>query len=265
MTNIELAKKSLDYIHDESFWLHVSATTGGKCDDGWMDTLSLDLSREELLYLINMHNGHNELFEGLTLEEIDVDSIITDIAMKAAWPDGGPSACVNDVVPNELSELSEELESLDSTDDDAVRAIREKLKQISDGKYTFSFTVDASGYSFTEDAEECIELSAQEALGILYGKHKIDKVFNGICDESYDEYFINAKARKLGIAEDYDNFIYGAECEPLETYLNAWGYILDAIMSGDITEEDIDSWLKYFDDENNYDKQITVWREYETM
>lgn len=261
MNNIQLAKKVLNKIKDESFSLGVSVSTGGKCDGGWCDSLDLYLSKEQLLYLINKRNGNNEVFEGLTLEEVDVDSIITDMTMEAAWPDGGPSATVNDVIPNELSELSEELESLDETDVEAIKSMREKLLQVTDGKYTFYFTVEASGYYFTEDAEECIELSAKEALGILYGQHDIDEVFEGICDESYDEELINDKADKLGFADDYDNFCYGGECEQLESYLNAWDYIIDSIMSDEIVEEDLDSWLEYFDDSDNYEYDIVEWYE----
>lgn len=259
MTNIELAKKTLDNIQSESFRLDVDASTGGICSDDWEDSLDLYLSREQLLYLINERNGHKELFEGLTLEKVDVDSIIADMTRGAAWPDGGPYASVNEVVPNELSELSEELETLDCTDDDAVKVIREKLRQVSDGKYTFYFTVEASGYYFTENAEKCIELSAKEALGILYGQHEIDKVFEGICDESYDEDLINDKAKKLGFAKDYDRFSYGGECEQLEAYINAWDYILDSIMSEEITEKNLDLWLMYFDDTDNYEFEIDKW------
>lgn len=261
MTNIQLAKKVLENIQDENFRLGVSASTGAKCDDGWCDSLDLDLSREQLLYLINERNGHNELFEGLTLEKVDVDSIITDMTMEAAWPDGGPAATVNDVIPNELAELSEELEALDETDENAVKLIREELLQITGGKYTFYFTVEASGYYFTEDAEESIELSAKEALGLLYGQHDKDAAFDGICEESYDEDLINDKADELGFADDYDSFSYGGESEELEAYLNAWDYILDSIMSGDITEENLDSWLEYFDDSDNYEYEIVEWYE----
>lgn len=261
MTNIQLAKKALENIQNECFRLGVSASTGAKCDDGWCDSLDLDLSKEQLLYLINERNGHNELFEGLSLEEVDVDSIITDMTMEAAWPDGGPAATVNDVIPNELSELSDELEALDETDKDAVKSIREKLHQITGGKYTFYFTVEASGYYFTEDAEESIELSAKEALGLLYGQHDLKEAFDGICEESYYEDIINDKADKLGFANDYDSFSYGGESEELEAYLNAWDYILDSIMSNEITEEDLGSWLEYFDDTDNYENDIVEWHE----
>lgn len=261
MNNIDFAKKALENIQDESFRLEVSASTGGKCSDGWGDTLELYLDRNQLLYLLHDKCGVDELFEGESLEEVDVDSIISDMTMEAAWPDGGPSARVNDVIPEELKDLSNELEALDTDNEDAVKSIREKLLQIKDGKYTFYFTIEASGYYFTEDAEEKIELTSKEALGLLYGQHDVDSVFNGIYNESYDEDLINDKADELGFASDYDSFSYGGECEELEAYLNAWEYILDCIHDGEITEDNLDEWLEYFDDSDNYEMEISEWHD----
>lgn len=259
MKAIALAKRTLARIGDEYFRLNVSASTGGKCSDGWGDSLELALSKGAILYLLKQRIGNDDLFQELSLEEIDIDSVIYDMTMEAAWPDGGPSASVNDIIPNELSELSGELELLDESDEEAVMAVREKLKQVSDGKYTFSFTVEASDYYFTEGAEEAIELTAKEALGILHGHHGMDEIFEGICEESYDEDFINDKADELGFASDYDTFSYGSDCEQLDAYLSAWEYIIDSILFGGISEEDIDSWLEYFDDSNNYEMAIADW------
>ena len=261
MTNRELAKNVLNNIQDESFRLDVSASTGGRCCDGWGDSLDLDLSRPQLLYLVHQRNRNDYLFEGLTLEEVDVDAIINDMTKEAAWPDGGPAATVNDVIPNELSKLSEELESLYDSDKETVNEIRKKLHEVSDGQYTFYFTVEASGYYFTEDAEESVELTAEEALGLLRGKYDMPEVFDGICNIKYDEYLVNRKADELGFADDYDYFSYGGECEQLEAYLNAWDYIIDSILDDEIPEDLLDSWLEYFDDTDNYEYEIVEWYE----
>ena len=261
MNNIDFAKKVLENIHEKSFRLDVSASTGGKCSDGWCDTLELFLDRPQLLYLLHDKCGVDELFEGQSLEEVDVDSMISDMTMEAAWPDGGPAAWVNDVIPDELSELAEELDSLNDEDQNAVKEIRKKLKQVGDGKFTFHFTVKADEYYFTENAEESIELSAKEALGLLYGECDNDDVFEGICDESYDEDLINDKADELNFASDYDYFSYGGECEELEAYLNAWDYILGRIHDGDITEDNLKGWLDYFDDSDNFEMAISKWHD----
>ena len=49
--------------------------------------------------------------------------------------------------------------------------------------------------------------------------------------------------------------------EELEAYLDAWNYILNAIMSDEITEENMTSWLEYFDDAENYEYRIAEWYE----
>lgn len=261
MTNTQLAKKALDKVQDCYFDLVASASTGSRCGDSYDVALDLELSREQLLYLIRMQSGHKEVFEGLKLEKIDLDAVAYDMGMEAMWPDGGPCATVNDVIPKELCELSEQLECLDITDTESVKAIREKLLQVSDGEYTFCFTVEASDYLFAEDAEESIELSAKEALGLLYGEHNIKEVFRGICRKSYGEDLINSKAEKKGFADDYDTFCYNWSYEELEAYLDAWNYILNAIMSDEITEENMTSWLEYFDDAENYEYRIAEWYE----
>lgn len=100
MTKQELAKKVIDSIDDTSFICHVYSSSGAKCDDGWGDTLDLDLSKEEILYLLKNEMQYDELFDGYELKEVDVDNIITDMAYEAAWPDRKPSASVNNPIPN---------------------------------------------------------------------------------------------------------------------------------------------------------------------
>jgi len=241
MTNIQFAKKVLENIKDNWFKLDVSASTGGKCDDGWGDTFDMEMSKEELLYLLRNRSNHKDLFDGMELKEVDVDSKIYDLTKEAAWPDGGPAPYVNDVIPVELSDIAAELEDLDINNSEEVSRVRDRLKEIEGGKYTFTFTVEASGYTFVEDAEESIELTSSEALGLLYGQYDKESVFEGICNQSYDEDLINGKAEAAGFAEDYDSFGYGGECEQLYAYLDAWDYIIDCIIIGSITEDSLDS------------------------
>lgn len=262
---IQLAKKALEHVTGECFTYYVSASTGGKCDDGWCDDVSLNLSREQMLYLIE--TGETKfLFEGLELEPIDVEEKMNEDMMEAAWPDGGPTAYVNHIIPNELLELENEIDLIDETYQEDVDAIREKLKQIAPGDYTFSFTIDADGYEFTDDAEEEICLTTQEALNLLCASTLDKKIlFEGLCDEQLDEEdaesIINEKAKKLGFAEDYDNFCYGAEeYVEYDNCIDSWKYVISHILSGDITEKSFNSWMEYFSD-SNYDYSIVDWYE----
>ena len=59
--------------------------------------------------------------------------------------------------------------------------------------------------------------------------------------------------------EDPDNFSYWGTCYHIEPYLNAYVFIIEKILSGDITEDNLDFWLSYFEDSSNYDIDIEDW------
>lgn len=261
MTKQELAKKVIDSIDDTSFICHVYSSSGAKCDDGWGDTLDLDLSKEEILYLLKKEIQHDELFEGCELKEVDVDNTISDMAYEAAWPDEKPSARVNNLIPNELQSIAEEIEELDLLDKIAVQGLTDKLKAIQDGDYTFEFTVESGGYYFTEDAEEKLTLTSQQALGLLYGENPDIEIFKDFGIQTLDSDFINELADSAGFASDYDYLSYDGNCEALEACLNAWKYIIEHIFTEDITEESLDVWMQYFEDDDNFEYDITEWYE----
>lgn len=263
---IQLAKKAIDRITEESFIYYVGASTGGKCNDGWCTDMYLYLSREEMMYLI--YTGETEfLFEGLKLTPVDVEERMNEDLMEAAWPDGGPTAYVNNIIPEELCELESEINSIDVTNQVSVDALRDKLKQIPSGNYTFSFTIDADGYLFDDEAEEQIELSNQEAINLLYASTLENKIiFEGLCETQLSqeeaESIINEKASEKDFADNYDNFCYSTEeCESLDNCINAWNYVLLHILSGDIKENTFESWMEYFKESYNYDQCITDWYE----
>lgn len=264
MTQVELARKVLDDIGWHSLHCSLYASEGGACGGGWDGDDELELSPEQICCLLKERMGNEELFEGIATEEIDIDEEIGSMAEAGSWPEGGPHATVNDAIPDELAGLSEELDALaeGENDADSIKDIREKLRAIKDGNYTFHFTVvDAEdSYYFDENAEEEVPLTAMEAIGLLYGQYDLDEVFEGICDQALDEDFINDKAEEMGLANGYDDsFSYGGECGGLDGFLDAWVFILENILSGDITEQTLDSWTEYFDDPENYETDISDW------
>lgn len=256
MDSIELAKKALKTIGTRSFscWLY-----GGD----WDTYEQLTMTEGELLYLINKEVGFDSAFEGFELVETDVESQINDMAREGAWPDGGPMARVNGVIPEELEDLSDDLEELDLDDEDAVNRMRERLKAIKGGDYTFSFDIVDGSYSyyFAEDTEEEIHLTAEEVLGLLLGEHGDSPVFDGICSKAFDEDLINDKAEKAGFADEHDNVEVGGRCEAIDQFVTAWGTLLDKIAEEVVTEENLDLWLRYFDDDNNLETDIEEWVE----
>ncbi len=88
MTQFELAKKTIETIGWQSFNCRLYASEGGACSNGWDDCNELELSPEEIRYLIKAQLGNDELFEGIETEEVDVDEMIAAMAKEGAWPDG---------------------------------------------------------------------------------------------------------------------------------------------------------------------------------
>ncbi len=251
MNNIELAKKALESVDDMSFNCYLYASTGGTCSSGWDDNRELYLSASELLYLISRgFSKQKELFENLDMTEVDVEEKINELAHEGAFPEGGAYASVNGVVPDELEDLGEMLENYD---EDAADEIRQRLEDITDGEFTFYFTIkDSFDYVFEEDAEEPISLTAGQVRGLLNGEYGNDELFQDLDCEEADEDLINDKAEELGFAEEYNTFSVGGDCEELDTYLESWETLIEKILAGEVDEDSLDNWLKYFDDSDNY-------------
>ena len=179
------------------------------------------------------------------------------LAYETAFPDGFVTS-VNYVVPEELSDIAEKLEALDVEDEDAVAEVRAEIKGIEAGDYTFRFTVeDGCENCPIDEAEEPLPLTAAEAQAILYGEYPIEEVFSDSCNEPLGEDFINDLAEKKDFCDEYVNYSCGGSCDELDYYLDAWKYIIDHIISGQITESTLDSWLEYFD-ECYYQEETTV-------
>ena len=126
--------------------------------------------------------------------------------------------------------------------------VREKLRAIKDGDYTFDFNIvdpiDCRYYY--EDAEGVIPLTAKEAIGLLYGQYDLKEVFEGFCEEALYYDFVNDKAEEAKIVNDYYDFDYAGLSEELCRFLDTWAYIIDKILLGQITEENLNSWTEYF-------------------
>jgi len=263
MKKTELVNTALKNVCCACFPCRLYASDGGKCSDGWDGEGELELSADQLLYLISRSDDDKEYYEGLSMTEVYTNDILSKMAREEGCPDGGPSASVNDSVPDELQSLYERMNRLDLSDEAECDSIRQELQAIKDGDYTFHFTVvDGSGcYDYTDDAEETIHLTADEARSLLNGGPINSLVLKGICDRSLDEEFIDEKARQAGLAAGYETFDYWGSCERLDSYLESWRTIIAKIECGEITEENLDKWLEYFDDSDNYEWEIESWYE----
>ena len=260
MDKIALAKKALESVHGMSFNCTVGCYEGGACGGGYTDYYDLDLSREQVLYLIHCPQW-DKVFAGLEMEPAEVESTLTKMAYELSWPDGGPRAYVKGIVPEELKDLSERLGNLDVDDVAAVEEIRSQLTAIQDGEYTFCFDIYGGRYDycFAENVKESLKLTGDEARALLYYEHDIAKVFNCICSEGLGEDFINKKAEEADFADGYDYFSYSYNCDELDNVIDAWQTIITKILSGDIDESSLGRWLKYFDDNENFESSIDIW------
>lgn len=270
MTQLELARKVLSEMEGQTFVHEVSSYEGGACGDGWCDTVENTYSAKVLRGMIKEQIDNDELFKGLEIEAFEgVPAEDEESVEDMAWPGGGPEATVKDVIPDELSDLSNDLESLDVNNEDEVSEMRKRLMEVKGGSYTFYFDVtDGEGdYYFAENESVVIELTSDEALGLLRGEHDIAEVFDGICDNQFDESLINDKAVKIGVADGYDNHTYSSdydeeeENELLDSCVDAWVTVIQKILDGEITEDDVDDWLWYFDDTDNFEEDIESWHD----
>jgi len=267
MDKIELARKALldtigAYVY---FPCVLRGSEGGACGDGYSTSdEELELSADELLYLIS---DDSEVFKGLPMTEIDVDDRLYEMAKKACWPDfnGNPSVHLsdNDTVPEELQELADEIRDHDKDDDAVVADLRARIAALQDGDYTFNVTVRESEYYFKEDEPETLHLTGDEVRGFLrYALDDAGDVFDGICDEGLNEDDFSDLAEEAGVGSEYidDYWSYGGESCALEEYISAWKTLIKKIMSGEVDEANIDKWLPYFNDSDNWDDDIDWWK-----
>lgn len=262
MNKIELARKALEKITDESFPCTVGCTEGGKCGAGYTDDYqTLDLSREQILSLISCPN-EDEVLKDIVIDPVDVDSMLTEMAYESSWPDGGPAAYVQDVVPVEFDELEAAINDLEADDAEGLEEIRKKLAEITDGDYNILFDIKGDyDYYFAENEEFEFHLTGDEVRGLLNYACDRPEVFEGICDAELDEDFLNEKAQQEGIADGCDYFSYGGSSDKLDNYINSWDTLLDMIFSGEVNEENLDEWLEYFDDDDNWELEIEDWKD----
>jgi len=268
MDKIELARKALlDTIGTGvSFPCSLRGYSGGACGDGYTGDGELDLSREELLYLIS---DASEVFNGLEVKKVDVDGQLEEMAKEACWPDdnGGPSVFLSesDTVPSELKELAEMIDNHDEDDAEEVADLRARVAALQDGDYTFCVTIMETDYYFAENEAETLHLTADQVRGFLKNAlYGADDIFDGICDKELDEDDFSDLAKKAGIGSEYvdDYWSYSGECMYLEYYVEAWRTLISKIMSGEVDETNLNKWLAFFDRRDEWESGIESYVEF---
>ena len=226
--------------------------------DGYDSEDELCLPVPELLYIIKENTSLDDsFFKGLELEPIDVTAAIQEQATWNAYPNGLPSAYVQDCVPEELSSIYEEITSCDTKDLEAMSALKEKLASIKAGLYTFTFDVHGQMDDYYADnIKQSIKLTAKHAIGLLYGAagYSYKELFKEFRVKELDEDFINEKADKMGFANDYIDEANG-ECPALDIYISKWLSFLDDVDESDdddLTQLKVKEWSDYFNAPENF-------------
>ena len=112
------------------------------------------------------------------------------------------------------------------------------------------------------DGDGDLFLSRAQILYLLFNEADV----NGEITEAVDVYDLIADMAHEGSwpdgdpdDEDISYCSYSGESYILETYLESWNTVLKKIEKGEITEANLEEWLKYFDDSSNWDDDIEFW------
>lgn len=117
------------------------------------------------------------------------------------------------------------------------------------------------------DDNDTLSLSKEELAYLIKELVECDGLFEGIkqCEidlESTLAQLAMDRAFSDGSdEEDVDNWSVNGQSEEIENYLNAWVYVINSILSGNIAEKSINSWLEYFNNSDNYEYEIEDWYE----
>ena len=263
MDKIELARKALDDLLKRGHFFPVTGIScyeGGACGGGYDDESGdehdIYLSQAEVYFLIK-DKTNEQVFDGLEIEEVNPDEKIESVARDVCHPDHEATAYCSSPVPVEFNELEELINDVDVSDKAALADIRSKLQEIKDGDYNIIFNITQDYEYLAEDEEIEFHLTGDEVRALL--RYSCDKpeVFEGICDEELTEEFLEDKAEEDGIAEGYDYYSYSAECD-VSGYIYEWKRLIQAILSGDVTEENIDArldTLRHWNDVKDEDEE----------
>ncbi len=278
---IKLAKRALRRVKSTSIPVVPMMNMGGSQVLGDM-RFSVRLSKPEMLGLIKSQTNYDELFEDLEVKEMELTDVaqrFCDQLIDKLWPRKGASQRLfNGEVIMEL-EVTHELDRLrfaleeNEVDNETIAGIREKLKAIKGGRYTFVFKaevhVNAShikyyegdygeietpwedstwSYSCDYEAPVKIKVTAQEVLGFLYWLYPYDCLFEGLCKEQlHGNYFID-KIERIPCASELPLLLEPTSDGPrcvlmmdfglLYPHIDAWNTIICSIMEEEVIEEE---------------------------
>ena len=277
---IKLAKRALRRVKSTSIPVVPMMHMDGSQVLGNM-RFSVRLSKPEMLGLIKSQTNYDELFEDLEVKEMELTDVaqrFCDQLIDKLWPRKGASKRLFNgegisglEVTHELDRLRFALEE-DEVDDETIAGLREKLKAIKGGRYTFWFKTEVyvipsqckyyEGdlgnittpwedsdwlYSCDYSAPVKIKATAQEVLGFLYGLYPYECLFEGLCWEPLDSNYFIDKIQEIPCASEIPLLLEPTYDVPrcvllmdfglLYPHIDGWNTILCSIMEGEGIEE----------------------------
>lgn len=94
--------------------------------------------------------------------------------------------------------------------------------------------------------------------------NRMTELFEGLSMQEFDMFELWDKLADIAVKEAKfkkkpadDGFLdYGGFSEPLHNYLNAWSEVLSEIMRKNITRENVEKWMAYFDNPSKFIEDI---------
>ena len=145
-------------------------------------------------------------------------------------------------------------------------------------KYVKDMTIMANLYAEKDDdvlwsdtAE--MDMAREELLGSICDElgGQMPEVFEGLPLQEFDEMEVWEMLADLATQEaelddeycDDDEVECYGDCNQVNAYTRAWAVVLNKIMDGSITRENVERWMGYFEDVENLETEICAWVEEE--
>lgn len=262
-SRIKLVQYAISKIEGKSFTLYLSM------DDGNWEGLSsvVDISAAQLKYLLKDKIGKPELFNGIEVEEIDLDSIAAK-ECKRLYCDGWVFERINTIESKELISLRNRISEfadnyvaykgkyiIKAEGADECNEILDALNALEAGRYKFgAYLIDQNGYVPLEK-NVTFRIDAQLARDIVLNcsKTQLDKVdqFKGLVEDTAVTSgklvdIMNSQGISLVNYLDYAWSSYD-----LDTTLDAWTGLVIYILEGNVTQSNIDKCIDYLEDDDD--------------
>ena len=145
--------------------------------------------------------------------------------------------------------------------------LKKVLDSIEDRVFNIFITAwnefDRDDFNYTEEYKE-FEIYKAEILYLLKERCEHKEAFEGreiAKVDLWDDILFEYVVRDVIYVDELDNPLeFSIQDEVIENYLDAYVYIIEHIYSGQIDDNNLDAWMKYFGDNENLKMSIETWK-----